>query len=182
MDEACTLLQKYSMENPSDTVAQIYRQRCKKDTKEKRNWAKNENTVAWSQELSTGISLIDEQHRQMFDQINLLIEIIRQGRGEDKFFKTVTDLKEYTALHFKTEEDMMVKFDYPDYEDHKNLHKKYSENFDRLINVIKHMGYKEREDGLHLLLRIQHLLAEWLFNHVAGADKKLGDFLKQHNY
>ena len=181
INEAHALFQQYCLENPFDTIAKIYLKRCK-DIKEKPQFEKDKNAIVWSHEYSNGILQIDNQHQQMFDLINQLMEVIKCGKGKEEFFRTMINLKSVTKLHSETEEDLMVRFGYPDYENHKIFHKSYGENFARLTKVIKYMGYKEKEEGLHLLLRIQHLLAEWLFSHVNGSDKKLGDYLKQHKF
>jgi len=195
MDEGCALLQRYILENPSDTLAGFYLRRSQKikedfspenpGTPKQLNHLKSfqplRQPITWNPEMSCGLPQIDEQHRHMFDLIAGIMETIRQCRGEDAFFKTVEDLEAYTAIHFTTEEEMMNQSAYPGYEHHKTLHNKYRKNLDDFIIVVQHMGYKEGEDGLHLLLRIQHLLGEWFLHHVDGEDKNLGYFLQQQN-
>lgn len=176
VNDGYDLLQQYASENPLDTVAQIHIQRFKKSDRVYLE-GKDRNRLIWNQELSIGISQLDEQHIQLFEQINLLMETILQNRGEVEFVMVLSDFKECTEVHFAAEEELMKRYGYPGCDHHSTLHKKYRENRDKFTQVVQQMGYRGKEEGLYLLLRIQHLIADSFLNHVAVADRVFGNFL-----
>ena len=54
----------------------------------------------WSKDLETGNKLIDQQHQQLIQSINDLLDACSQGKGRDKIVETMQFLQSYTAKHF----------------------------------------------------------------------------------
>jgi hemerythrin-like metal-binding protein len=72
----------------------------------------------WTDDLSVGVELFDNEHKELVRLVNDLNQLIFVG---DRFSneKALAGLIEYTKTHFADEESIMVKYNYPDYKKHK---------------------------------------------------------------
>ncbi|NLY30396.1 MAG: hemerythrin, partial [Firmicutes bacterium] len=75
--------------------------------------------IKWTPNLAVGIEKIDEQHKVLFERINALIEACNQGKGKDTVADLITFLKDYVVFHFRDEQQIMLNYKYPQYEQHK---------------------------------------------------------------
>ncbi len=121
--------------------------------------------VEWSKDLVIGIQEIDDQHRQIVDYINLLID----SRGNDDRKVTeevISELIAYTVSHFGFEESLMEKAEYAYISPHKRIHrlfeKRVREYADRFVNG---------EDVAEELIEMLH---RWLITHIRSEDKDYG--------
>ncbi len=129
--------------------------------------------LEWTEDLVTGSFEIDRQHKELFKRINALLEACRQGKGKAEISKVVQFLDDYVATHFAEEEKYMKKYDYPAYAAHKAQHLEFIENFSELRRQIEKDGA-----GVHLLVKTNHMVVQWLINHISKVDRALGTFLK----
>jgi hemerythrin-like metal-binding protein len=102
--------------------------------------------------------------------VNTIHDGIRQGIGKDAAAKVLNELVEYTAFHFKTEEDYFDKYGYPETDAHKAIHADL---------VGKVLAFKEKFDKGYATVDFELLnfLKNWLQNHICITDKKYGPFL-----
>jgi len=165
-----------SSHNALDTTAEVYIQRCQKflNINTNENWEEIAAVVEWDSKFSIHHELIDQQHQELFKMTKSLIMSIGNEEAETEVDKIMRFLKEYVVIHFDTEENLMLQYDYPDYFIHKAQHKSLIERFAKIER-----DYKTRGGKLYLILEIQHELVDWLINHVANADQKLGKFLNK---
>ncbi|NYC28187.1 hemerythrin-like metal-binding protein [Clostridium saccharobutylicum] len=66
-------------------------------------------------EFKTGIDFIDAQHKKLFDIADDAYNLLKNEFTIDKYDKVVqliNELKEYTAFHFKCEEEYMESINY----------------------------------------------------------------------
>jgi hemerythrin len=125
--------------------------------------------INWSSNLSVKIDKIDNQHKKLISMINELHDAMKAGQANDIIGKILNDLINYTAEHFKTEEDLMIKFKYPDYNQHKIEHTKFVQE----VNNIK----KDLEaQKMMLSLKVMNFLKDWLSNHIMKSDQKYSNF------
>ncbi len=59
--------------------------------------------IEWSGELSVGIEEIDEQHKVLVDLVNEMHDAIHRRRGSDVVKDVLSELAEYTKIHFAVE-------------------------------------------------------------------------------
>jgi hemerythrin len=130
-------------------------------------------TITWTDDLAVGIHEIDDQHKELFDRINALIEACNQGKGRVEIGKTVAFLEEYVETHFGTEESNMVKLQYPEYAAHKQQHLLFKKNFADIKRQLEEEG-----PGVHIIILTNHMVIEWLRNHIRTRDKEFGAFLQ----
>jgi hemerythrin len=129
--------------------------------------------LVWSQNLSTGNDQIDDQHKELFDRINKLIEAMKAGKGRDVIEETFKFVNQYLVVHFGTEERLMTAHKYPEYDSHKKQHESFTNQFKDLKTRLDKEGVTST-----IVVETQPLLVDWWYNHVNKVDKLLGAFLK----
>ena len=118
----------------------------------------------WSDDLSVDLDEIDGQHKKLIEQINLLHDAMRSGKGKDILEKTLGELAGYTQYHFKTEERYMKAFGYPDYEKHKAEH-------DAFVGKVAEFQQEYSAGRLGLSLDVMKFLSGWVAGHIKGTDR-----------
>src|SRR3990172_8154833 len=88
----------------------------------------------WNEELATGVSRVDGQHKELINKINELHAALSQGKGKDMVEDAIQFLARYVVEHFQMEEMLMVAHNYPSYEAHKKQHDKFVQDFTDLVN------------------------------------------------
>lgn len=126
---------------------------------------------SWNDSYSVGIIKIDTQHKRLFQLIDDLNNAMAEGKGKEIMGKVLNELVLYINTHFKSEEALMTEYGYPDYEFHKSEHEKYTQDVQKF-----HADYLAGKSVLSV--QIMNFLRNWLVDHIAIKDKKLGAFLK----
>lgn len=117
--------------------------------------------LVWTDDLNTGIDVIDDQHRQIVALINQLYDA-RQSHNRALVGEVIDGLVEYTISHFAFEESMMEDVNYEFVRPHKKVHELFVRRVADFQTRFK-QG-EEVSDELH------GLLARWLFNHIRHDD------------
>ncbi len=136
--------------------------------------AKNNDAYVFSNEYLTGIELIDKEHRQLFALVNDVHNLIHDEFIFDKYDEIVrilTELRNYTEMHFHDEETYMEQIHYPELDAQRRAHNAFIE---KLVDI----NFAELEDmddnQQEYLQGILDFLAKWLINHILKMDKKIG--------
>ena len=87
-------------------------------------------------DLMTGNSLIDAEHKQLFDAINDLMDACAQGVGREKIMSTTQFLNSYVSKHFRDEEQLQLQSKYPGYNAHHTFHEGYKRELAAAANQI----------------------------------------------
>lgn len=132
--------------------------------------------IAWDPKFSIGYTIIDEQHKCLIELCsNLNKAILSQADSEGIWRKSMTDaLKscvEYVKVHFSDEENLMKKYNYPDYPAHKKRHDEFTM---KVITTAGKFGTMDRKEALKFV----HFLYDWILSHVAHEDKLIAQYLK----
>jgi hemerythrin len=128
--------------------------------------------IDWSDDLSTNVTLIDEQHKALFRAVNDLSHAMWDGRGREEVARLVTFLDNYVVEHFGDEEKLMVQHNYPAYGEHRRQHLKFLLDFAAFKTK-----FEAGEVTTELVIKALDDTCDWLRVHIRGADKALGDFL-----
>lgn len=132
--------------------------------------------IEWNDKYSTGIKIIDFQHKKVIKCVNLLNYACEKIKSRKKIPKLINCLDFYATFHFETEESFMLKFNYEKYKEHKEVH----EHFKSIYNQIKNNYiYKKNEAVYILAIHLTYTLAEWLNYHLEHEDKEFVEFLKE---
>ncbi|MDX9951412.1 MAG: bacteriohemerythrin [Methylophilaceae bacterium] len=117
--------------------------------------------ILWTDDLNTGIDVIDRQHRRIVDYINDL-ELAKAKQDREAVGKVLDELVDYTLSHFAFEESLQEEAGYKYCKPHKKVH----DLFVRRVN-----DYLERfRLGDDIVDEIHHMLTSWLINHIRRDD------------
>ena len=132
--------------------------------------------VKWTDTLSIGINLIDDQHKMLITHLNELRGALDAQKGPVEVAKTLDFLIDYTRFHFDAEEKLMADHKYPDLEAHRKKH----EEFKAVLANLEE-DYKEEGATHSLAESFDTLLVNWLIKHICVVDIEFGVFLKNNN-
>ncbi|MCU7853301.1 MAG: bacteriohemerythrin [Candidatus Thiodiazotropha sp. (ex Monitilora ramsayi)] len=117
--------------------------------------------LEWTEDLNTGIEVIDGQHKRIVEYINRLHDA-RILKKRNMIGEVITATVDYTLSHFSFEEALMEDAGYEFTRPHKKVH----ELFIRRVSE-----YQQRfKDGEDVAEELYDLLARWLFNHIRHDD------------
>lgn len=128
--------------------------------------------VEWSDDLATGLELIDSQHKMLCAYINSLYRASRRNAPKEDILDIVNSLKNYTATHFSTEEQYFTHSGYHDVERHKEVHRNFVA---KVAEVERDLQHGRIDVGDSLL----DFLKRWLLNHIKVTDHEYVPFVKQ---
>ena len=127
-----------------------------------------ENAVAlqWRREMSTGLAWQDEQHKQIFQRIDELLEAMSTNQGPTVVKDLLDFLEQYSRDHFKSEEDYM----------HSHacttcgLHEKCHQDFIEQLTQLKAL-YERQGASTIVVMKLEVWLKDWLIKHIMNVDK-----------
>ena len=133
----------------------------------------SENSIIkWQDSYSIGIKLVDEQHKELINLTNKLFTscILEQDQLTNVFMTTLHEAVDYVVYHFDTEMKIMERVNYPHLETHRNEHKKFAKEVLTQVEDFK-------SGKTTVPISFVNFLKNWVLNHVAVSDKKIGDYL-----
>lgn len=130
----------------------------------------NISAFKWRDVFRNNIELLDLQHKELFQILEDLYKKIKQNVGFSELAASLDYLINFTANHFKDEEDLMLLHGYPGYE----LHRKKHEELKREVDE-----YQEQFIANKNLLNAHFIsfLKRWVIDHILTEDRKYGPFL-----
>lgn len=129
--------------------------------------------VEWKNEYSVGVKKIDNEHRLLLAMINKAYDCIRDNKDQEAVKELTEDMREYAFTHFATEAGLMKQTQYPDMDDHLLQHK------DFLLHATPMAKMFDSEEEREAPIKVLFYLADWLKDHIQGADKELGIYLNE---
>jgi hemerythrin len=129
-----------------------------------------EDAFAFTDAYKTGIELVDEEHKKLFEIIRETNDVIHAELLHDKYdaiVQIIGELKEYTVKHFTDEEKYMESIHYEGIHQQRIAHNAFVE---RLEEINFDDMDENQEEYLDELI---HFLLEWLTNHILKMDKKI---------
>lgn len=121
--------------------------------------------LTWNLAYSTGLEWQDNQHRELFERINALLDALGSSEGQSPIGEVVTFLEKYIIAHFGDEERWMIQYKLPCYRAHKAAH----DGFIRSFGELK-AGMSQGATPLTITIKLQELLTRWLIDHIGKAD------------
>ncbi len=125
----------------------------------------NASPDRWNPALEVGKSLIDSQHRELF---NMILELNRRtlnGECGQGLLDALQGMMAYAATHFEDEERMMAQAGWSGLEDHKKLHRDFMSKTDVFTETA-------REDSSETARNVLNYLLIWLVEHIQKKDRK----------
>ncbi|MCL2025732.1 MAG: bacteriohemerythrin [Leptospirales bacterium] len=134
--------------------------------------------VEWDDAYSIGIELIDEQHIKLIELTNKLYTSCALDQEKTKsdtiFLDVIHEIIDYVTYHFTTEERAMRKNNYPGYKIHKQEHENFAKE---VLAKVEEFNLRKINSSLSFV----HYLKDWVLNHIAVNDKKMGAYLLEIN-
>lgn len=130
--------------------------------------------INWTDDLSVGVTLFDNDHRQLISIANRLHDSITVGSQQNVLAPVLDELVKYTIFHFGHEEGMMLQYSYPDYENHKQEH-------DALVKKVQDYHSQVMSGKTSISLSLIGFLKEWLVNHIMKTDMEYREFFNKKN-
>lgn len=129
--------------------------------------------MTWTDKLSVGVTVLDDDHKKLVDMVNELYDGIKSGQGKESLGKILDGLVHYTKVHFAREEKLFATTNYAASAAHKQEH-------DNLTKQVMDLQTKYKQGTVTLLsLELMNFLKNWLINHIQGSDQKYGPHLNR---
>lgn len=125
--------------------------------------------MLWNATLATGIPTVDEQHQELFRQVDILMDHTKKDRIPD----TLAFLDGYVVKHFATEQNMHARSGYPKAAAHKAIHDKFIAVFTEFKREYEQSGH-----NLTTLMKFNRMVMDWLKTHIMAEDKDFAVFYK----
>ncbi len=132
--------------------------------------------ISWRETYNIGIDEVDQQHQELVVKLNEFLDACIQQKGKDKIMETLAFLRDYTVEHFRSEEEIMLKYNYPEYAEHKKDHDDFVASVLELEASIQNQGAT-----VVTTLKLNRTLTDWLLSHISKSDMKIGQFLRINN-
>ena len=122
----------------------------------------------WNPSLATGVTVIDSQHKELFNRADALLAGMRAGKPAAELGQMVQFLADYCRTHFSSEERLMRDRKYTGAAEHLKQHAIFNEKFNALVEQFRQKGASPT-----VAIGLQRLICEWLVTHIGTVDKKL---------
>jgi hemerythrin len=118
------------------------------------------------------VEIIDEQHKAIADQINLIYKSILVLDKKSVLIK-FKSLLEKLEIHFETEERLMKETRFLGYFSHKLEHDRF---YNQMLKKTEQYAIGIEQIGTEQLKGIRN----WFFNHIELNDRKCSEHLAEH--
>lgn len=129
--------------------------------------------LTWKEEYSVNVKILDNQHKELIETINLLLNDVHSSNIKEKIPEILTRLHKYATKHFATEEKYFKKFNYDGAETHIKKHMEFKKELEKLEK-------KSIIDAESFSFKLVDFLEDWLLDHVIRYDKKYVKCFKEH--
>lgn len=125
--------------------------------------------LEFTDQLKVGFALIDDDHKILIDQVNMLAEAMNAGDEGDTVASVLNVLIDYTEFHFSREQELMESSAY-------NLSPGHLKEHAVLVKQVVEM--RRRYDAGEVSVKdLLNFLKVWLSQHILKSDKALAAHL-----
>jgi hemerythrin-like metal-binding protein/PAS domain S-box-containing protein len=124
--------------------------------------ASNKTNLIWTDDLRVGVDAIDKDHQVLFALAN---KVSHEDLSTEETNLLVDELIDYTRYHFRREEAILQTCGCPDFESHKDHHRKLEA---RIADIHETWRAGSNPETLH---ELRSLLGNWWPNHIRKIDK-----------
>lgn len=127
----------------------------------------------WDDKYSVGIQSIDNQHKEIFQILNKLLEAMKMGHSSDVTSQIILELERYAIIHFQKEEFFFQRFNFQGSADHIREHNDFTEKVASLKADLK-------SGKITLSLELLNFLKEWIDHHILVIDKQYSECFRKN--
>ncbi|RKZ37625.1 MAG: hypothetical protein DRQ37_01445 [Gammaproteobacteria bacterium] len=128
------------------------------------------SNLYWSEKISVGNEILDEQHRKLFEVFNRLNTFMYGSGDAAALGRIFDDLDKYISEHFATEEALMQRHGFPGYAEHKAEHERFRTRLESLVR-------KHRAGDISLTPVVTAFIHNWLHEHIGETDRGYVSFI-----
>ena len=132
--------------------------------------------IAWKDSYRLGHEQVDMQHKEIFEIVYILNNACVDGSGKAKLQETLRFLETYTIQHFYYEEELQLRYSFPEYDNHKKMHGAFAKTVDEVKSI-----FSENGSSVELSRRLNESLLSWLIHHIQREDTKIGKHIAESN-
>ncbi len=129
--------------------------------------------MEWDNKYSVGISMIDEEHKKLIGILNKAIFAKKHNDNPEEIKEVLSEMAKYSQKYFSTEEANMIKFNFPEYQSHRNEHLDFTDKTIASYNKLVMGDYQIANELLEYL-------KQWLVNHILVTDRQYIDCFKKN--
>ena len=127
--------------------------------------------IDWTNDLSIGNINIDNEHKELIEICNEMIDFIKLNKNQLEFDKILSKLINYTWKHFRKEETYMLALGYPKSTEHIQYHKDYNQKVATYYDELFRSNPPEP-------IEIVKFLKNWWTNHILHSDADFENYKK----
>lgn len=129
--------------------------------------------IEWTDDWLIGHATIDFDHQTLVNITNQLYDMRRQPKVSNQQLSQIMDqLVQYVERHFKREEDIFERTQYPLADGHKKMHRELERVAKEIADLFR------REPDLLNLNEVIEFLRRWLIDHIAKHDMGYKPYLR----
>ena len=130
----------------------------------------------WTTDYVSGINEVDEHHKTLFGMVNDFAENNDENVSIKVIKSFLRDLAAYCQVHFKVEEDMMARVEFPLIDHHIEIHENLKKT---VVKVNQQLDKNSLRDPYASIISFT---ANWLNEHIARDDLTFFSYYKNINY
>lgn len=134
------------------------------------------NGIQWNDRFAVGVEQIDSQHQGIFEKANYLLDACQNDSSQGDIKESLDFLVDYIDKHFREEEGIQRKYQYPDYERHKGIH----ERFEDKVGEFR-QNYRNGQINKNSLMKLNEVVTGWLIEHIKKEDQRLAQHINSYN-
>lgn len=127
--------------------------------------------LEWRLDLQSGNNEIDQQHQELFDIGNRLIDSSFHGANQEEILKQLDLLLNHIVSHFAYEEKILEQMGYPDFRHHGEIHKE-------LISKVLRFKESYVNGEIKASAFFSFLADDVILSHVLNGDMKFFSYVK----
>lgn len=129
--------------------------------------------IEFDDNLITGNSTIDDQHKELIDRIKQFVDSCQEGNAKIKAIKMLDYLADYTDFHFTEEEKLQENVNYPGLNEHREKHEEFRKTLKSLETFLE-----ESEGPTDAFVsQVKANVVNWLFNHIKTFDRSVAEYI-----
>jgi hemerythrin-like metal-binding protein len=126
--------------------------------------------LEWNNEWNCGDLTIDGQHRELLEIGNKLVFLTVSGAAPQQISEQIDRLLMFVANHFSSEELIIEKLNYPDFEEHQRIHQ---ELLIRTSEISSEYLHEEGQSPISMAFIINDLI----MGHLINEDRKFFSYI-----
>lgn len=133
---------------------------------------KNKETngkIIWNSNFNTGIERIDFEHKIFLELVNSFKKSLDNNCSKNELLGILMEIEKYAEFHFISEENFMMRIEYPDFKKHQIQHFELLEQFN--LEKFDKLGLENFYD----------FIKDWFINHTVAEDIKIKNFVNNEN-